>query len=247
MKKQIALLATLIAASGFTACAQDWLQFTLGGVTAGIFWDETTTPGSGIETPSAEYDVTFLWTQTGAADDLSAIGGGTGGTNYFGQAKATPLDQVATNGVPSTGVGIAEIETMLQNGWNIAENAGSGNALAITTTAASGKLTPYNSGTAFELNGGTLASGGSIEMIEIAWNASATLGSGADTFDNVADLGWSNPFAQLVGSGSSDPNDNATQSSHMNAFGVAPVPEPTTLALAGLGGLSMLFLRRRKA
>jgi hypothetical protein len=26
-----------------------------------------------------------------------------------------------------------------------------------------------------------------------------------------------------------------------------PVPEPTTLALAGLGGLSMLFLRRRKA
>jgi len=28
---------------------------------------------------------------------------------------------------------------------------------------------------------------------------------------------------------------------------LAPVPEPTTLALAGLGGLSMLFLRRRKA
>lgn len=28
---------------------------------------------------------------------------------------------------------------------------------------------------------------------------------------------------------------------------VVPVPEPTTLALAGLGGISMLFLRRRKA
>ena len=28
---------------------------------------------------------------------------------------------------------------------------------------------------------------------------------------------------------------------------ILPVPEPTTLALAGLGGLSMLFLRRRKA
>ena len=28
---------------------------------------------------------------------------------------------------------------------------------------------------------------------------------------------------------------------------LSPVPEPTTLALAGLGGLSMLFLRRRKA
>jgi hypothetical protein len=30
-------------------------------------------------------------------------------------------------------------------------------------------------------------------------------------------------------------------------YTVSPVPEPTTLALAGLGGLSMLFLRRRKA
>lgn len=28
---------------------------------------------------------------------------------------------------------------------------------------------------------------------------------------------------------------------------ISPVPEPTTLALAGLGGISMLFLRRRKA
>lgn len=30
-------------------------------------------------------------------------------------------------------------------------------------------------------------------------------------------------------------------------YTVTPVPEPTTLALAGLGGLSLLLLRRRKA
>jgi hypothetical protein len=30
-------------------------------------------------------------------------------------------------------------------------------------------------------------------------------------------------------------------------FSTTPVPEPATLALAGLGGLSMLFLRRRKS
>jgi PEP-CTERM motif-containing protein len=30
-------------------------------------------------------------------------------------------------------------------------------------------------------------------------------------------------------------------------YAVSPTPEPTTLALAGLGGLSMLFLRRRKS
>jgi hypothetical protein len=33
----------------------------------------------------------------------------------------------------------------------------------------------------------------------------------------------------------------------VDAITLNPIPEPTTLALAGLGGISMLFLRRRKA
>jgi len=35
--------------------------------------------------------------------------------------------------------------------------------------------------------------------------------------------------------------------SNIGSLVMAPVPEPATLALAGLGGLSMLFLRRRKS
>jgi hypothetical protein len=41
-----------------------------------------------------------------------------------------------------------------------------------------------------------------------------------------------------------------TSSPNVNKFllgEIAPVPEPTTLALAGLGGLSMLLIRRRKS
>ena len=35
-------------------------------------------------------------------------------------------------------------------------------------------------------------------------------------------------------------------SDYINGF-IEPVPEPTTLALAGLGGLSLLLFRRRKS
>jgi len=45
----------------------------------------------------------------------------------------------------------------------------------------------------------------------------------------------------LAGSGSSASNPQ------LSLLPVSSVPEPTTLALAGLGGISMLFLRRRKA
>lgn len=45
-------------------------------------------------------------------------------------------------------------------------------------------------------------------------------------------------FTGLAGSGYSGSNPALT---------LLPVPEPATLALAGLGGVSMLFLRRRKS
>jgi hypothetical protein len=241
MKKQIAILATLIAASGFTAFGQDYLQFNQAGTK--LVWDESTTPGVGVEPGTVgEYEMAFLWAPVATADDLSNLGNaGNFGLNGTGAAS----DQVATNTVASTAVGVAEIQTMLGAGWNIGEVFG-GSTIIETTTSTKGSMTAYNGSAPVELAGTSgNNSGTDIEMIFIAWNASATLGSGATTFSSVADLGWSNPFNEEVGSSAGDAN--AGSETAVNDFGVAPTPEPTTLALAGLGGLSMLFLRRRKA
>lgn len=82
-------------------------------------------------------------------------------------------------------------------------------------------------------------------------SAELTGNSGAGNWTASGFFGWSaSATADFVTAGSS-PGDNT--------FGVTGVsngslvlyavssPEPTTLALAGLGGLSMLFLRRRKS
>jgi len=237
MKKQIAILAALVATSGFAAFGQDYLEISITGTK--YVWDNSTTPGVGLPATAGEYDVAFLWAPTGTADSLPSVG-----TEFA--STFTPTDQVATNGVTSTGAGIAAIQSMLSSGWSIGEYFGGGSNI-VTTTGAKGAITA--SPGVFELQGGTGTSGSSIEMIFFAFNASDTAlatGAGGNGLSSVTALGWSNPFSTTVGSGSSDPNAGGGQSG-ANGFGVAPVPEPTTLALAGLGGLSMLFLRRRKA
>jgi hypothetical protein len=238
MKKQIAILATMLVATGFTAFGQDWLEISISGTK--FVWDESTTPGVGVTAGAGEYDVAFLWAPTGTTDLLPSIG------TEFG-STFTPANQVATNQVTSTGSGVADLEQMLTSGgWNVGSVFGSsGTNLITTTTGAKGAISP-TSGTQ-ELQGGSGASGSSIEMIFVAFNSTANLTGGTSALESsIVDLGWSNPFSQTVGSGSSDPEAGLGQLG-VNGFGVAPVPEPTTLALAGLGGLSMLFLRRRKA
>jgi hypothetical protein len=67
-------------------------------------------------------------------------------------------------------------------------------------------------------------------------------GGGADSLPGVSVWGASpNGTTGLAGSGGL-----GTGPDGLTLFAV-PVPEPATLALAGLGGLSMLFLRRRKS
>jgi len=245
MKKQIALLATIIAASGFSAFGQDWVN--LGTANANWVYDEFTTPGVGVYAGNNDVNVTILWAATGTSDQLPSVG------TAFGLKNGAASNQVATNGVTSVGSAnpVATITTMLASGWSIATNMSSGAGSAATGLVStptelvgtkSGAITPYDGGNDFELLGGTGVSSSSIEMILLAWNGSAS------SYTTASALGWSNPFTDQVGSSSSDPAGGTQQSGLLlNQFGVANVPEPTTLALAGLGGLSMLFLRRRKS
>jgi hypothetical protein len=248
MKKQIALLATLIAASGFTAFGQDWIEITSFPNNSGPY-DLTganggTALGQGANASGA-FDVVWLWAPDSTADALTAVG------TQFASNLSAASHQVATNGVSS--VSTSGLSSLLSGGWNVVddENANGGVATtgeAVTTTGTKSKITAYNGGASFQIANVSGSSGSTIQLIAIAVNSSAIV-SGSLVVGDITDLGWSNPFLQAVGTSSGDPNDNGTEngSGGMNSFGVAPVPEPTTLALAGLGGLSMLFLRRRKA
>jgi hypothetical protein len=84
-----------------------------------------------------------------------------------------------------------------------------------------------------ELQDGTLLGLGDLGQTAVAYNYAGG-GSGGLSAVNVFS---SSAFTGLPGSGGLPSTAALVFSS---------IPEPTTLALAGLGGLSMLFLRRRK-
>jgi len=94
-------------------------------------------------------------------------------------------------------------------------------------------------------NGGTVgidgtAAGQVVKMYVVGW-ASA---DGVGGLGSSIAVGWSNPFLMTLGS-SGTPGPNLPTAG-MTAFGVSPVPEPSTFALAGLGAAAMLIFRRRK-
>jgi hypothetical protein len=230
MKKLIAILATATVAGGISAFAQDWITVQDSG--NGLIWDEFTTPGTSHEAPAGDVTVDVLWALTGTADPLSGTAT-TGGT------------------MPST----SAISSLLSGGWTLMQNYSSGAGIASlgtvsTTTGGSvtkgGSIVAYNpasvggAGDAFEFDtASAVASGGSVEILFLAY-------AGGSSWQTAADLGISGETTTTVGTTVSDPENSTPES--VTPFGVATTtPEPTTLALAGLGGLSMLFLRRRKA
>jgi len=179
-------------------------------------WDEFTTPGLGVLPAANSVDATFLWAPLGTTDPLPDVGG------------------VPTNGVTSVPVGWSAITVMLSSGWTAAMN---GSTPAVLTLANSTGIINYGHFPLAGTSGGT-----AYEFVTIGWNASAGTSPAS-----VADLGWSNPFDYTTGVGLMDPvGETEFNQDGMDPFGIAPVPEPATLALAGLGALSLLLFRRRK-
>jgi hypothetical protein len=226
MKKLIAILAMGAVAGGLSAFAQDWITVEQTG--NGLVWDNFTTPGSSHEAPAGDVTIDVLWALTGTADPLGA-------------------------GIPTAG-GSTSAESSIAGmlaggGWTLMQNYASGSgsaALGTVATATGGSVTKggsivsYNSADPFEFDtASAVASGGNIEYIFLAYNSAAA------SWSSASDIGWSSAGTVSVGTTVGDPNATSNESSA--PFGVSSVPEPTTLALAGLGGLSMLFLRRRKA
>jgi len=133
-------------------------------------------------------------------------------------SEQTAVSLLTTDGFTQQGFGTTLANETLQNNFAISE----------------GDFTGTSAGTYQVGSSSTLTSGTTVDV----YYAVVALYSGKEgvlVLSPTVTGGGSNPPANM---NSAWPNQNLL---------LAPVPEPTTLALAGLGGLSMLFLRRRKA
>jgi hypothetical protein len=127
------------------------------------------------------------------------------------------------------------------------DGTGGAGTVAVIATAANGGGT-YNSSAAYSV--ANLTGTTTYTFYEVAWYAGAsgqytTLAEAAAA--NVY-VGWSKAFSYTpTATGNPAPaNFTSTLVGNYDLGGTVIVPEPCTMALLGLGGLSLLVIRRRK-
>jgi len=163
----------------------------------------------------------------------------------FAAASTVPLvDGIATSSTASTVYTISQAWADINNG-QFSGVAGTNSTTALIGDAATGGFT-YNASAAYNagLTGGT-----TYTMYEIAWNTGGGLYLTAAAAAAAGEfVGWSAPF-QYTPTTSGNPAPV-----QMGSSGVIPsfdvggtaTPEPGTMALAALGGASLLMFRRKK-
>jgi hypothetical protein len=230
MKKQLILAALLtgIAASSF---AQGYCVFGTSGKS--WVWDNFSTPGTSQVggTAGANINLAFLIGSTANTPLLGNTGNGSGNTTAFSQSAGTTI----------------WTDIMSDPNFTIAHNQ-TGGAIVQTPVNTSSLVRggwSFGGGSSFQVQNFV---GGSYKVVVVGWDAAyATLAAAQAA--NAA-VGWSSAFTYTL-----QPDLSTAPStfngSGMTAFGVTPitvaaVPEPSTMALAALGGASLLLFRRRK-
>jgi hypothetical protein len=191
-------------------------------------------------------------------DDWSAVAPKADASNDFALYIGTGTPLIDTLG----GGGVATNATSLPNGlttsaaWTailsdpnfvLATNNGTSSGVIGGPTSAVGGIS-YLSGATFTVSG-TAAAGGTATLYMIGWNdayATPALAAAAG-----AAVGWSTAFnyAYAAGPVPGPAGTPGNETGLLTPFGVAngvAVPEPSTMALAGLGGLAALLFRRKK-
>jgi len=216
MKKQL-LLAFLAAATSFSAFGQGFILFS-STKAAGVWYAPNSFTNSSAQLGNGSIDVGFLWA---VAPSTPGFGG-----------SATAI---------SNNVAVDWNSVLTDSNFHFATNS-SGNTFVSALVNNSGVAQGgwgYNGGVSFGLAG--TVGGEVIDVVAVAWNsayANPWLAQAGNSF-----VGWGNTIAYTLGNGSSSTSFAAAGST---AFGVQPVPEPATFALAGLGAAAMLIFRRRK-
>jgi hypothetical protein len=143
------------------------------------------------------------------------------------------------------------IASSLANELNIDPNGSAGYwSLTQSDTAGVGDMTFVNNGSIADPNGNSYAIAGqtggtTVYAVIEGWTGTATSYNAVTTTGATAGLrGITAPFSIALALATSpiypDTHD-------MGSLNLTAVPEPTTLALAGLGGAALLAFRRRKA
>lgn len=224
MKKIITLNLLAIWLATTAAFGQGYFMFTTGKSQA---YDGFTTEG--VFVLSTTVNTTFLWGPTNTTPDVAAATGFASSPTNASYLSQPYYVHQAWNAI-------------LDGQFTLATNSSTG-ALAAQRTAANGSIA-YNGGATFGVAGTTGNTTYAIYMI--SWDAqfaTPQLAAAANGGYGTA-LGWSTPFLYL--SGAIPASSTSTMAGLAAGFGTAgPVPEPTTLALAVLGGLSLLACRRK--
>jgi hypothetical protein len=228
MKKIIALSVLTGCLAATSSFAQGWLQ--LNSLRSQV-WDGFTTAGA--DALSSKVDVAWFW--AAGANVANPMPGQLANSSTTGNSTTT----AATAGYTAP----TAWSDILGSAFTLVTDANAGNAPVIVTTTTKGAAT-YIAGAGFAIP--STSAGGSITLVEVAWNSAFATPTAAQT--GGSSIGWGYLGSLVLGTSATDPNivNGAAAIPSFGVFTPVATPEPGTMALAALGGASLLLFRRKK-
>lgn len=215
------LAATLAATSAF---GQGWI--IVGSGNSQVF-DGFTTAGVSTRNASA-VDIGLFWAAASTGNPMALA-------NTPSTGNSTTLESYSVDTAWSS---------LLTSGWTLATSPTLGGS-AISLGGTRGAVSFYSGG-GFDITG--TSGGQDIALLEVSWNSAFASPTAAQTGHSA--IGWSylGSVHALTGNflGTSGVDVNTPIVVNLpNNFGTfVPAPEPSTIALAGLGSLSLLLFHR---
>jgi hypothetical protein len=224
MKKIIAIsiiTASLVAPS---VLGQGWMFLI---TSRSTIWDDFSTPG--VPQLDANVEIALLWAANSTPNPMP-LGLASAPTSISFESYT---DDQAWQDIYPGGT--------IQSGWTLALDNGDNGDIAGTEIMGPCSMkgsADYDSGLGFDVTG--TPAGGSVALLLLSWDDTYATPLAAGNADSA--IGWS--YVSSFALARSAVDTSIESPDFPREF---QVPEPTTLVLAGLGGLSFLLFRKRIA